>query len=304
MSTFVRSAAVTGFTTTFDLTGGNGCYVQVFGDSQCTNLEVGVGNEATLIGTITDTYGSGSTTLWRSTSFPSGLQTIYATMAGGGNTEMIITLVSGVNTTTPERDTPVAIKVNAGTAVTASPTSSSGDLMVQMLFAGGGDPTFTLDSGQTLRTRRELGGYTGNLWTKAASAGSTAMNLTASNTTDIHGFVFAVATASDTLTVTNQPTTATSGVAMGNVVITSSDTSFTGNVTIEKVSGDPTVSGTLTVAASAGVATFTNIIPTGTGALVLRAVAADHDNVTLATITVAPSAVPALGRFRLSGPVR
>jgi hypothetical protein len=77
-----------------------------------------------------------------------------------------------------------------------------------------------------------------------------------------------------TFTVTTQPRNAVSGKPLDTFVVTSSNSSYTGNVTILLESGSGTLSGTLTVAAVAGVATFSNVIITGSGTHTLRATGA------------------------------
>jgi len=80
------------------------------------------------------------------------------------------------------------------------------------------------------------------------------------------------------LLVYTQPQSAITGVAFGTQPVVRAvdlngnlDTSFTGNVTLALYAGTGSLSGTATVAAVAGVATFTNLVITGTGRKVLQA---------------------------------
>ncbi len=94
------------------------------------------------------------------------------------------------------------------------------------------------------------------------------------------------ASANDTLTVDSQPSTGLTGVPLSNIVIDSSDTGFTGNVTVTLESGSGSLSGTLTVAAVAGVATFSNVLISGVGVHTLAFNATDHDEVISGNITI------------------
>jgi hypothetical protein len=93
------------------------------------------------------------------------------------------------------------------------------------------------------------------------------------------------------LTFGTQPTTGVTTVALGTIVVTSDDGTFTGNVTLTIATGSGSLSGTTVVAAVAGVATFTNVIITGTGAHTLQAAASGHAVDISDTITVAAIAL-------------
>lgn len=95
------------------------------------------------------------------------------------------------------------------------------------------------------------------------------------------------------LSVNTQPSaTASSGIALavqpafnalgnGGAV----QANYTGAVTVS-ASGGPVLSGTATVNAVAGVATFTNLALTGAGTATLAAAAADRTGVSTTSITV------------------
>lgn len=100
------------------------------------------------------------------------------------------------------------------------------------------------------------------------------------------------------LKFTTQPANTNSGAGMANVVVsattdgTTVDTSFTGNITLSLLSGDGVLSGTLTRAAVAGVATFNDLSILGytTGARTLQAAASGYSNLPSASFTITVTA--------------
>ncbi len=93
--------------------------------------------------------------------------------------------------------------------------------------------------------------------------------------------------------ITTQPSNVVSGVANSPAIVwkattdgTTIDTTFTGNVTVSVNTGSGSISGTTVVAAVAGVATFSNVIITGSGAHTLHFVASGYANVNSNSFTV------------------
>lgn len=104
------------------------------------------------------------------------------------------------------------------------------------------------------------------------------------------------------LTITVEPPSNTNsgGVFPGSMVVQIQDangnlTTSTDSVVITKATGTGTLSGTTSVPAVAGVATFSNLILTGSGAHTLLASSGALATDTSATITVAPPVPAALG---------
>lgn len=92
---------------------------------------------------------------------------------------------------------------------------------------------------------------------------------------------------SETFTMTQQPTDVASGAAISpSVVVTSSDSGSTATVTASKASGTGTLGGTTTAAMTAGVATFANLVPTGSGSWTLAFDATGHTQQTSSSFTV------------------
>lgn len=83
------------------------------------------------------------------------------------------------------------------------------------------------------------------------------------------------------LVFTTQPASTTPNTTMANVVVTvrdtagNTDTTYTGTVTIAKYSGTGTLSGTLSISAVAGVATFSTLSISASGTYKLIATAAE-----------------------------
>jgi len=110
--------------------------------------------------------------------------------------------------------------------------------------------------------------------TPTTVAGATTYTITATNATGSTTQTFTLTVSPGAATkamMTTQPTGAVNGVAFTTqpvVRVTDSGnntvTSFTGDVVVSIASGTGTLSGTTTVAAVAGVATFTNLVITGT----------------------------------------
>lgn len=102
---------------------------------------------------------------------------------------------------------------------------------------------------------------------------------------DVNSFIYPT---DDTLDFTTPPSNSWDDeVIRPPIVVESSDTAFTGNVTLAKASGSGTLAGILTVAAVSGVATFSNVRMQGSGEHTLVASAADHTNETSAAFKVA-----------------
>jgi hypothetical protein len=187
------------------------------------------------------------------------------------------------------------------TTSTANPsisvTSETDARVVGMIMASGGG-TITFDSPTTAREDGSTFGTGYMLGDRAGAASATVAGNHADGAPPGWQIILGVSVdpvgiVLDTLTIDSQPSTATSGAPMGNVVISSSDTASTATVTATIASGSGSLSGTTSGAMVAGEITFSNLIITGTGAHTLAFNAADHDEVVSSTITVSdPSAPP------------
>jgi hypothetical protein len=103
--------------------------------------------------------------------------------------------------------------------------------------------------------------------------------------------------AGSSLNVTSEPSNSWDDeVIRPPIVVTSSNSAFTGNVTLAIASGSGTLAGTTTVAAVAGVATFSNVRLQGSGSHTLTASASGHSSDTSAAFKVAAgTGVPSAG---------
>jgi hypothetical protein len=199
---------------------------------------------------------------------------------------------STVDTTDPY-GTPAT---NTGTSdsPSVSVSASANDVVLIALAWTGAN---TLDTpGGTVRVSASEDGHNVRI---IEVAGDTTVNwsgtFSASADWGVIGVALQGASFAETLTIDSQPSTATSGEAMANIVVESSDTASTATVTATIASGSGSLSGTTSVAMVAGVATFSNLIITGTGAHTLAFNATGHDEVVSSTITVsAPPAEPRL----------
>ncbi|MBF8295565.1 MAG: Bacterial surface protein [Bacteroidetes bacterium] len=136
------------------------------------------------------------------------------------------------------------------------------------------------------------GGTALTVWIKPPAAGGTVTLIVKYFVADesieiIRGDqTFGSTTPSLTLTFTNQPSPTTLGSILnsssGGVKVTASNGTFTGDVTIALASNPTgaTLNGTTTVAASAGVATFTGLWIDKVGSYTLKASATDYTDVT------------------------
>lgn len=205
-----------------------------------------------------------------------------ATLGGISNNAWLAAL-SGVDGTTPEAST--GNSTGTGTSVSVSLSPTADQLVVYSLVTNNASgQTFTAGTDNTVHGQVNGAFYGVMLGT---STGDINVTLSASREWYLaYAIVNGVSAGSDTLTVDTQPTTATSGVAMGNVVISSSDAASTATVTATIASGGGSLSGTTSAAMTAGTVTFSNLIITGSGAHTLQFSATGHDPVTSATITV------------------
>lgn len=283
----VAQSAFNDATLSFTASGTNrAVIVQVLGPAYATACSYG-GTSMTAVAGEDAHAGVPSKFFWLAAP-ATGAQTITPTVAGG---PYFIRAISGTNVdqANPLRSTTPAYIDTTGTAPSVAVTTVADDLTVDFLTFNL-TSTVTVGAGQTQRA----GAYDGSvdygtyISSELATGVSTTMNWTlgTSRAHALSGFAFRDAGATATLTVTTQPSSATSGVAMSNVVITSSDTGFTGTVTAALQTGSGSLSGTTGVSASAGVATFSNLILTGTGAHTLRFTATGHSSVDTTTITV------------------
>ena len=219
---------------------------------------------------------------------PTGSVTVTASSGASDSVGFVVASYTGVDQTTPYDGLTAAIL--SGTTPSRTVTSRTGDMVVGGNAAANfGAITSTAGAGQTERED----GFEGNLfsvtWSDEAGASSVTHSYTLASSPGFDSHIFALNlrdVASATLTVDTQPSTATSGVAMSNVIIDSSDTGSTATVTAAIQTGGGVLSGTTSAAMTAGTVTFSNLIITGSGAHTLRFTASGHSSVDSTTITV------------------
>lgn len=198
--------------------------------------------------------------------------------------------VSGIDLTGTDQDAIVQVAHDL-TANSATPTMSFGSAFTNAIncaiAAWGiqGNRTFTAGSEFT-EIGAELASSEGHTlageWRDGEpTSGVVDATLNSAEQCVVVALELAAAVDNDTLSFTGQPSTAVEGVVISpDVEVTSSDTGFTGNVTLTlETPGGATLGGTTTVAAVAGVATFDDLEIDIPGTYSLLANAAGHDEV-------------------------
>jgi hypothetical protein len=227
---------------------------------------------------------------------PTGAQTVTVTASSADDIAFAVISYTDVDQSTPFSGLQGAS--STGTAPSVTVSSATGAKVVGgVISANFGTITSTPGAGQTERVDSFGASLWSLTWSDEDGSSSTTHSYTLSGSPAFGYRIMAgslnPASTGDTLTIDSQPSTATSGEAMGTVVVESSDTASTATVTATIASGSGTLSGTTSVAMVAGVATFSNLIITGLGAFTLAFNATDHDEVVSSTITVsAPPAPP------------
>jgi hypothetical protein len=200
--------------------------------------------------------------------------TVTATNAGGSATAAFVLTVSA-----PAPDTVISVAAIGGVtqpvtgATPVSAVTSANGYTGTVSWSGSPATfavatTYTATITLTAATGFTLTGVTANFFT---ISGATSVTHSADSGVVTAVFPATVAGAANKAVIQTQPSGAVNGIAFttqpvvrvtdsaGNTV-----TSYTGNVVASRFSGAGTLSGTMTVAAVGGVATFTNLVLTGT----------------------------------------
>ena len=191
-----------------------------------------------------------------------------------------------------------------GTSISISLSPTANQLVVFSVITNNAlGQTYSAGSDTTVHGQNNA-----NYWGLAFGSSTGNINLTLSDSRDWY-IVYAIVdgtSSSDTLTIDAQPTTGTTDVALGTFTISSSDTGSTATVTATKASGPGALSGTTSVAMTAGVASFTTLEFDAPGTYTIAFNATGHDEVVSASVVVSdpapPASIPAMGRFRTAMP--
>ena len=235
--------------TTVNWTSSNGSVVSVNSSGVVTGLAAG---SASIVGTVNNAYGSAP-----------------ITVTSGGATQLAAAVqpagaVSGINLTTQ----PVVQLRDASNAVATASTAA-----VTATLAGDGA---TLSGTTTVTAVNGVATFT-NL--RVNGSGSHTITFTSSGLTSATSSSFTVIQNAASLSVQTQPGNSTSGTALSTQPVVRVldnaglvDLSFNSPVaaTLTFVSGSGSLSGTTSVTAVAGVATFTNLTVTGSGTFTLK----------------------------------
>ncbi|HYV97026.1 MAG TPA: hypothetical protein VE967_06205 [Gemmatimonadaceae bacterium] len=222
------------------------------------------GGTATFTGLSLNKTGAGYTLVVSGAALTSATSAAFA-VTPGAPASLVVT--SGDNQSGPATTT-------LPLPVTARVTDALGNVIPGVAVVG----TVTAGGGSVGRgnTTTDASGFALFDWTLGANPGANQLTITAGSLTALaNATATAAPNTASKLVVTGQPAGGTAGAGIGTVTVqaqTSTNalaTGFTGNVTISIGAnpGGSTLSGTVTVAAVAGVATFTNLSlnKTGTG---------------------------------------
>ncbi|HEY1038941.1 MAG TPA: hypothetical protein VGF30_06020, partial [Bacteroidia bacterium] len=213
--------------------------------------------------------------------------------SGSAPTQFAITSISpaspsagnGFNVTVVSRD---------GSNLAANVSANTGFSLITNGMAGsiGGTTTGTITAGTNSVV---VSGVT------LSSAGTgvtlTAQRSSGDNLSDGISSPFNVLAAADHISFVGVPSSGTTGTNLGSFTVVakrpdnSTDDTYTGNVTITSASGPGTLSGTTTVAAVAGVATFSNLQFDQAGTYTLQASSGSFSNITTGNITITQAAL-------------
>jgi len=208
---------------------------------------------------------------------------------GGADANMWVLAMEGVDQTTPIASDNASTATGTDISISLSPSADQ-RVLYAVLWDNGSGITLSAGSDNTVHAQVNENYF-------GVAVGTSIGNITATLSGSrqwwvLYAIVNGASAGADTLTIDSQPSTATSGVAMGNVVVESSDTASTATVTATIASGSGSLSGTTSVAMVAGVATFSNLIITGSGSHTLAFNATEHDEVVSSTITVSEPPAP------------
>ncbi|MFM2263794.1 MAG: hypothetical protein RLY81_146, partial [Actinomycetota bacterium] len=236
---------------------------------------------STAVVTVLKASGSGELSGTTTATAVAGVAT-FTNLVITGTGDHVLTFTPDTLTAVNSETLTVSLATQATLSITSLTTSTKAHPYSQALSittsggSGTGATTFAIASGGTATTCT-LSNSTATATITATTVGTCLIQATkaadatyASTTSATATFTFQVGSATKAM-MTTQPAGAVNGVAFTTqpvVRVTDSGdntvTSFTGNVVASIAPGTGTLSGTTTVAAVAGVATFTNLVITGT----------------------------------------
>jgi hypothetical protein len=236
---------------------------------------------STAVVTVSKASGSGTLSGTTTATAVAGVAT-FTDLVITGTGDHVLTFTPETLTAVNSETLTVSLATQATLSITSLTTSTKAHPYSQALSittsggSGTGATTFAIASGGTA-TGCTLSDSSATATITATTVGTCLIQATkaadatyASTTSATATFTFQVGSATKAM-MTTQPAGAVSGSALTTqpvVRVTDSGdntvTSFTGNVVASIASGTGTLSGTTTVAAVAGVATFTNLVITGT----------------------------------------
>jgi hypothetical protein len=236
---------------------------------------------STAVVTVSKASGSGTLSGTTTATAVAGIAT-FTNLVITGTGDHVLTFTPATLTAVNSETLTVSLAAQATLSITSLTTSTKAHPYSQALSittsggSGTGATTFAIASGGTATTCT-LSNSTATATITATTVGTCLIQATkaadatyASTTSATATFTFQVGSATKAM-MTTQPAGAVNGSAFTTqpvVRVTDSGdntvTSFTSNVVASIASGTGTLSGTTTVAAVAGVATFTNLVITGT----------------------------------------
>ena len=250
-------------------------------DSSNVTLSLNSGS-GSLSGTLTEAASSGVATFGNLSMTDAGSKTLLASdgsLTTATSSSFTISALSASKIAFVQQPSDVA----AGDANSPSITVDVEDQYGNLVTGDGSNVTLSINSGPGSIGGTDMVAASGGVATFSNvildTAGSYTLAAADGSLTGADSSSFTVSAASaNKLAFDQQPSTATAGVAISPAITVDVEDQFgnivttdTSNVTLSRNSGFGTPSGTLTVAAVAGVATFSNVIQDGSGAHTLAA---------------------------------
>jgi|GEM_PF-2568285 len=236
----------------------------------------GSGGSVTYNVTFTPTAGGAQTANIQITSTTSGSNTVTSALTGNGITP--VTPVVSTLAANAINNTVATLRGNLVTLGVCPATTEKG--FFYALTSVNNNPEFSgVGATKVAVAGLATGNYTAALSNLTPATGYTYKAYVFDGTAYTYGAAesFTTLAAANHLFLGTIASTGNVGVALSSFTVTarrpdnSTDTNFTGNITISKASGPGTVTGTLTVAAVAGVATFSTVTFGAVGTYTLAA---------------------------------
>jgi adhesin/invasin len=261
--------------------------------------------------TLTLTTGSGTLSGTAAVNAVNGVATFSGLSINLIGTNKVLTATSNALTTTSNTFTITAgaatqMSVNAGNTQTATVNTAVAIAPSVLVRDANNNPvagvevTFAIVSGggslgAPVATTDASGVATLGSWTLGTTAGANSISASATGLTSVTFTATGTAAAATQLVFTTQPGNGVVNTQLSDFVVEARDangnldTTFTGSVTLDIVSGSGTLLGTLVVSAIAGVATFSDIeVDTAQVGLVLRVQSAPLTAASANPITIDP----------------